>query len=84
MEKWNPLLEPGPKNDLVTDVNALVQDFIHPVRRSFLAQAPDLDRIRLLAEQLSASKSLSGIRRREPLLRYVSLYMLQSLLNQKP
>lgn len=84
IEKWNPLLEPGPKNDLVKDVNALVQDFIRPVRRSFLAQAPDLPRITSLAEQLSASKSLSGIRKREPLLRYLSLYMLQSLLSQKP
>jgi hypothetical protein len=83
IEKWNPLLEPGPKNDLVKDVNALVQDFIRPVRRSFLAQAPDLARIQALAGQLSASKSLSAIRKREPLLRYISLYMLQSLLNQK-
>ncbi len=83
IEKWNPLLEPGPKNDLVKDVNALVQDFIRPVRRSFLAQAPDLGRIQALAEQLAASKSLSSIRKREPLLRYVSLYMLQSLLSQK-
>jgi hypothetical protein len=83
MEKWNPLLEPGPKTNLVKDVNALVQDFIRPVRRSFLAQPPDLARITALAEQLAASKSLAVIRKREPLLRYLSLYMIRSLLQQK-
>jgi hypothetical protein len=80
VEKWNPLLEPAPKQDLVRDVNALVQDFVRPIRRDFVARPPDLARITLLAEQLSASKSLAKIRNRDPLVRYIQLYMLRTLL----
>ena len=80
VEKWNPLIDPGPKEDLVRDVNALAQDFIQPIRRAFLAQPPDLSRITSLAEQLSASRSLAQIRNREPLVRYLQMYMLKTLL----
>jgi hypothetical protein len=81
-DRWNPLIEPGQKGDLVKDVNALARDFLRPVRRSLLAQPPDQRRITALAEQLAASKSLAKIIDREPLLRYLSLYMLQTLLTQ--
>ena len=80
IEKWNPLLEPGPKQDLVRDVNALVHDFIRPIRRDFIARPPDLARVTLLAEQLSASRSLAKIGSRDPLVRYIQLYMLRALL----
>lgn len=80
VEKWNPLLEPAPKRDLVRDVNALVQDFVRPIRRDFITRPPDLARITSLAEQLSASRSLAKIRNREPLVRYIQLYMLRTLL----
>jgi hypothetical protein len=78
-ERWNPLFAPDQKKNLVEDVNALVRDFLRPVRRSFLVRPPDLRRIRALAEQLSASKSLSKIKKREPLLRYIELYMVRCL-----
>jgi hypothetical protein len=83
VERWNPLLEPGPKRDLVRDVTALAQDFIHPIRRTFLMRPPDLDRITALAEQLAASRSLAMIKNREPLLRYISIVMLRALLSPK-
>ena len=83
VERWNPLLEPGPKRDLVRDVNALAQDLIHPIRRSFIMRPPDLDRIMVLAEQLASSRSLAMIKSREPLLRYLSIIMLRTLLSPK-
>jgi hypothetical protein len=83
VERWNPLLEPGPKRDLVRDVTALAQDFIHPIRRSFVMRPPDLDRITALAEQLAASRSLATIKNRDPLLRYIAIIMLRSLLSPK-
>ena len=79
-EKWNPLLEPASKESLVRDVNALVQDFVRPIRRDFMAHPPDLARITSLAEELSASRSLAGIRNREPLVQYIRLYMARTLL----
>ncbi len=81
-DRWNPLIDPGPKQDLVKDVNALARDFLRPIRWSLVAQPPDSSRIASLAAQLAASRSLAQIGNREPLLRYLSLYMLQALLNQ--
>jgi hypothetical protein len=81
VDRWNPLIDPGQKQDLVKDVNALTRDFLRSVRWSLIAQPPDTSRIAALAEQLAASRSLAKIGNREPLLRYLCLYILQALLN---
>jgi hypothetical protein len=78
-EKWNPLYAAAQKKNLVEDVNALVRDFLRPVRRSFLVRPPDLKRIHALAEQLSASKALAQIKKRDILMRYIELYMVRCL-----
>ena len=78
-EKWNPLYDTRAKKNLVEDVNALVRDFLRPIRRSFLIQPPDIKRIHALAEQLSTSKSLEKIKKREILKDYIELYMVRSL-----
>ena len=41
--------------------------------------APDLKRIHALAEQLSTSKSLAKIKKRDFLMRYIELYMVRCL-----
>ena len=78
-EKWNPLYAAEQKKNLVEDVNALVRDFLRPIRRSFLVRPPDLKRIHSLAEQLSTSKSLVQIKKRDLLMRYIELYMVRCL-----
>jgi hypothetical protein len=78
-EKWNPLYASEQKRNLVEDVNALVRDFLRPIRRSFLVRPPDLKRIHALAEQLSGSKSLVQIKKRDLLMRYIELYMIRCL-----
>ena len=78
-EKWNPLFDTQQKRDLVEDVNALVRDYIRPIKRTFLVKPPDTNRIHALAEQLSASKSLSKIKKKEALVRYIELYMVTCL-----
>jgi hypothetical protein len=78
-DKWNPLYDSGQKRNLVEDVNALVRDFLRPIRRSFLVQPPDLKRLHALADQLSGSKSLVQIKKRDVLIRYIELYMLRCL-----
>jgi hypothetical protein len=78
-EKWNPLYASEQKQNLVEDVNSLVRDFLRPVRRSFLTRPPDLKRIHALAEQLSTSKSLAKIKKRDVLMRYIELYMVRCL-----
>jgi hypothetical protein len=78
-DKWNPLYASAQKKNLVEDVNALVRDFLRPIRRSFLVRPPDLKRIHALAEQLSTSKSLAQIKKRDVLMRYIELYMVRCL-----
>ncbi len=78
-EKWNPLYASEQKQNLVEDVNSLVRDFLRPVRRSFLKRPPDLKRVHALAEQLSTSQSLSKIKRKDILMRYIELYMVKCL-----
>ncbi len=82
-DKWNPLFADAQKKDLVEDVNALVRDFLRPVKRTLMAVPPDIKRIQALAEQLSASKSLSQIKKKEPLKRYLELFMIKCLEPQK-
>ena len=78
-EKWNPLYAEEQKRHLVEDVNALVRDYLRPVKRTFHVSPPTPQRIRSLAEKLSESKSLQKIKKRDVLLRYLELYMIKSL-----
>ncbi len=78
-EKWNPLYEPEQKLNLVDDVNALVRDIVRPVRRALLAKPMDQGRVRALARQICENRTLQQIRKREPLQRYVELYVIRTL-----
>jgi hypothetical protein len=78
-EKWNPLLDPSQKKDLVEDVNALTRDFLRPIRRSFVVRPPDQARIHSLAQQLSNSTNLAQIKKTDILIRYIELYMIRCL-----
>jgi hypothetical protein len=82
-EKWNPLYAEVQKKDLVEDVNALVRDFLRPVKRTLLSIPPDMKRIQALADQLSGSKSLAQIKKKEPLKRYLELFMIKCLEPQR-
>ena len=78
-EKWNPLFDSQQRQDLVEDVNALVRDFLRPLRQSFFQRCPDPDRVRGLAEQLSRSGSLAKIAKKDALIRYLELYVVRCL-----
>ena len=79
IDKWNPLIDPRAKQNLVEDVNALVRDFLRRMKSGLRAHPPDRARIHTLATNLCEKDALKEIRRREPLQRYVELYMLKLL-----
>lgn len=79
IERWNPLIDPKAKQDLVEDVNALVRDFLRRMRSGLRSHPPDRRRIKTLATNLCEKDALQEIKRREPLQRYVELYMLKLL-----
>jgi len=78
-EKWNPLYDSQQRRNLIEDINSLVRDFIRPLKRSFLLRPPDSKRIHNLAEQLSGSKNLTKITKRDALIRYLELYVIKCL-----
>ncbi|MBN2050283.1 MAG: hypothetical protein JW760_07560 [Spirochaetales bacterium] len=82
IDEWNNLLDPKAKKNLVEDVNSLVRDYLRTVRRTLAVSPPDRKRITGLAKTLVENKALSGIRKKEPLLRYLELYMVK-LLSEK-
>ncbi|MFP4484220.1 MAG: hypothetical protein ACLFO1_05140 [Spirochaetaceae bacterium] len=78
-DQWNPLIDPQAKQNLVEDVNALVRDFLRRMKTGLRSHPPDRARIHTLAANLCEKDALNEIRRREPLQRYVELYMLKLL-----
>jgi hypothetical protein len=78
-EKWNPLYGEEQKANLVEDVNSLARDFLRSLRRGFLVSPPSLDRVRELAKVLAADKHLAQIRKKEPLERYLEIYLIECL-----
>ncbi|WP_455381978.1 hypothetical protein [Salinispira pacifica] len=78
-ERWNPLLDPTAKKNLVEDVNSLVRDYLRRVRSGFRVKAPDAARIRNMARELSEHEALKKIPKTEPLRQYIELYMLKLL-----
>jgi hypothetical protein len=78
-ERWNPLLDPVAQQNLVEDVNSLVRDFIRKRKTVFRSSPPTRGRIQQMAAQLAQNSALAEIKRKEPLRRYLELYMLRIL-----
>ncbi len=76
-ERWNPLLDPVAKANLVEDVNALVRDFVRSRRAALQKRPPSAERVRDMAHQLAEKDTFSRVRRREDLQRYIELYLLK-------
>ncbi|TVQ38646.1 MAG: hypothetical protein EA384_08865 [Spirochaetaceae bacterium] len=79
IERWNPLLDPVAKSNLVEDVNSLVRDFLRRMKVGFRLIPPDRARIQGFAEKLSHSEVFDQIRRKDALKTYLELYMLKVL-----
>ncbi|MFW5807196.1 MAG: hypothetical protein ACOCWU_05965 [Spirochaetota bacterium] len=80
-EKWNPLLDPVAQHNLVEDVNSLVRDFLRRRKTMFRTTPPTRSRIQQMSAQLAQNAALAEIKRKEPLRRYLELYMLRILGN---
>ncbi len=78
-ERWNPLLDPASRENLVADVDSLISDYLRPIRRNMQVTPPSRARISAMADQLSESPLLSRISKKEPLRRYILLGILKQL-----
>ncbi|HUX50808.1 MAG TPA: hypothetical protein VMW73_08425 [Spirochaetia bacterium] len=79
IDRWNPILEPTAKQNLIEDVNSLVRDYLRRVRSGFRFKAPDAARIHNMARELCEHEALKKIKKSDQLKQYVELYMLMLL-----
>ncbi|MFW5684691.1 MAG: hypothetical protein ACOC1I_07555 [Spirochaetota bacterium] len=78
-ERWNPLLDPVAKENLVEDVNSLARDFLRRMKVSFRLVPPTRERVNEWADRLCQNEAFAQIRRRDDLKDYLKLYMLTVL-----
>jgi hypothetical protein len=79
MEKWNPLYDPQSRDNLVTDVNAMIRDYLRGLKRGFRITPPDAQRLQTLAATLSQNKAFNRITRKDFFRRYIEVYMIKLL-----
>lgn len=78
-DRWNPLLDPVAKQNLVEDINSLARDFLRRMKVSFRLVPPTQERIEEWADRLCQNEAFHQIRRRQDLKAYIKLYMLTVL-----
>lgn len=79
IQKWNPLFDPVKKANLVEDVNAMIRDYLRKIKHSFTVSMPERERVESMALRLSENSAFEAIKKKEPLRKYMVLYMIDQL-----
>ena len=79
IERWNPLLDPVAKSNLVEDINSLSRDFLRRMKVTFRLVPPNRQRVEDWADRLAKNEAFEQIRRTDALNEYLQLYMLTLL-----
>ncbi len=77
--RWNNLLNPQAKADLLEDVNSLVRDYLRNILRSLQPSGLTTDRLKNLAAALADTPALLKIKNHAALEQYVQIYMIKLL-----
>ena len=78
-DRWNPLLDPVAKSNLIEDINSLSRDFLRRMKVSFRLIPPTQQRVEQWADRLCQNDAFEPIRRKDDLMEYLKLYMLTVL-----
>jgi len=76
-ERWNTLLNPEAKKNLVYDVDSLARDYLRGVLRTMGGSSFTTQRVKNLGSTLADSPSLSKIKNHQALELYLQLYLLK-------
>jgi hypothetical protein len=79
IDRWNPLLDGGAKENLVEDVNSLCRDFLRRMKVTFRLVPPTQARVKEWAGRIVQNEVFEQIRRKDALREYLELYMLKVL-----
>ncbi len=76
---WNPLMDGKARDDLIEDVNSMIRDYLRGMRKGFSVKPPDKQRIRDIAEHLGENSAFEKIKKKDPFIRYIEIYIVQQL-----
>lgn len=82
IEKWNTLLDPQARKNLVEDVNSAIRDYIRRYKSTLIAEPPDSDELQRIAIRLAEQPIFGGIKRKEDFWRYIELYIIKQLIKE--
>ncbi len=81
--EWNRILDKKNSKNLTEDVNALIRDYMRKTIRTIKASTFSTERMKSLAETLMQNPSFSKITYKEPLKKYILLYIVKIVKNIK-
>ena len=79
IDRWNPLIDAVAKRNLVEDVNSFIRDYVRKLKRSFITNPPNKERVENIAESLSNTQAFDAIKEKEALRQYMALYIIKLL-----
>ena len=79
IDRWNPLIDAVAKRNLVEDVNSFIRDYVRKLKRSFITNPPNKERVENIAESLSNTQAFDAIKEKEALRQYMALYIVKLL-----
>ena len=79
IDRWNPLIDAVAKRNLVEDVNSFIRDYVRKLKRSFITNPPNKERVENIAESLSHTQAFDAIKEKEALRQYMALYIIKLL-----
>ena len=82
IEKWNTLLDPKARENLVEDVNSAIRDYIRRFKSTLIASPPDSEQLQRIAIRLAEQPIFAGIKRKEDFWRYIELYIIKQLIRE--
>lgn len=79
IDKWNTLINPEAKRNLVEDINSLVRDYLRKTLRSMKPSSLTLERVDSMANNLLRVPALMQIKNHGALREYIKTYFLKLL-----
>jgi hypothetical protein len=79
-DRWNTLINPDDKQNLFTDVDSVIRDYLRHYIRTLKVRPPSEARLEEMADNLVRNTSFSKIRSQEYLRAYIKVYLYKLII----
>lgn len=79
IDKWNHLIDPTARENLVEDVNSAVRAFLRRNNWGSSSRTPSVEEIQKMAMRLAEDSMFTQIKRKDPFWRYLEVYIVRVL-----